>query len=292
MSVAQARRHRAAHQPVHVDVGQHRQRAVEQSHVDMLTATAALPRPQGGLNRVGGVEPGEQIGDRHPHLVGFAVGRTGDAHQPGHALHDVVVAGHLRVRSVLTEAGDRAVHQPRVEFGQAGVVQPVLGQPAHLVVFDQHVGVGGQPADDFLPLRLGDVHGQRFLAAVGAQKIGRGAVRQAGRRPLPGIVAAARALHLDHFRAQVGQQLAGPRPGQYPGQIQYLDAFQRARHLRLPIHRSIEKKRPGKPGLQGQTGITARPASRPRRLIRRTPEYRSGLGPESRHAHRACLRKC
>ncbi len=208
-------------------------------------------------DRGGRVHAGHQVGRRNAHFLrattGRAVGFAGHAHQPADGLDGGVVAGAPRVGSILAVTGDRAVHQRRVERTQAGVIQPVLRQPADLVVFHQHLAVRGQRADQRLPLRQGEVDGDRALAAVGAQVVRRlGSVGAVGvleerRPPAAGVVARPRTLYLDHVGAEIGQHLGGPRPGQDARQVKYAHAVEQ-------VHRGVppcapEARLPGRPAL-------------------------------------------
>src|SRR5206468_7172686 len=97
---------------------------IEQGHVDMRALPAALAPIEGGEDRDAGVEAGEEVDDRnadaHRPAAGLAVRKAGDAHQPAHALDDIVVAGTVGVGAVLPEAGDRGVYQPRVPAAERG----------------------------------------------------------------------------------------------------------------------------------------------------------------------------
>ncbi|MNX59112.1 hypothetical protein D3C86_899690 [compost metagenome] len=213
--------------------------AVQQGDVQMLAQAAAVALLQGRQHRDGGIHAGDDIGDRHARLLRPAAGQViafaGDAHQAAHALDHEVVAGALRERAVLAEAGDRAIDQARVDVLQALVIQPVLGQPAHLEVLDQDVADRGQFADQRRAFRRGHVRFDRTLVAVGAKVIGgfvgvlAVAVLQEGRAPGARVVAHPRAFDLDDIGAQVGQVLRAPRAGQDARQVQYTDAIQRRR---------------------------------------------------------------
>ena len=226
MCGALAAGHHAADQVVRGLVGQPRHLGVEQGQVDVLAHSRTLGVAQCGQDRGGRVHPGHQVGRGHAHLLrsgaGRAIGLAGHAHQPADGLDRRVVTGALRIRAVLAVAGDRAVHQLRVDRLHAGVVQAVFGQPADLVVLHQHVAARHQLADQRLALRRGEVDRHRMLAAVGAQVIGRlggvvaVGIAQVGWPPAAGVVAGAGALDLDHLRTEVGQHLGRPRPGQDP----------------------------------------------------------------------------
>ena len=171
--------------------------------------------------------------------AGLPVRHAGDAHQPAHALEHEVVAGARRVGPGLAEAGDRAVDQPRVQRAQAGIVEPVLGQRADLVVLDHDVALLGQRADQRLAFGRGQVAGDRFLAAVGRQEVGRISAHagvlvgaEEGRAPGARVVAFAGALHLDDLGAHVGQVLRRPGPGQHARQVEHAQVRQRSARRR------------------------------------------------------------
>jgi hypothetical protein len=84
------------------------------------------------------VHPGQQVGDRDADLGGLL--GAGHRHQPALALRDLVVAGPVRLRAVVAEAGDRADDQAGVEVVQPlhGEAEPVQGAGAE--VLEQHVG--------------------------------------------------------------------------------------------------------------------------------------------------------
>src|SRR5690606_3414387 len=129
---------------------------------------------------------------------------------------------------ILSEAGDRAIDQPRVDRLQAVIVEPVLLQAVELEVLDQHVGGGGAPAHRLRAFRRGEIDGDRALAPVGRVIIGGRqvlAVRPGyeGRTQFARVVAAVRVLDLDHVRAEVGQHLAGPRTGKDAGELDDAD---------------------------------------------------------------------
>ncbi len=188
------------------------------------------------LDGDGGVKAGEDVGQCHADLLRtgafFVIGASRDAHQAAHALDQEIVAGARGVGAVLAEAGDRAIHELRIERREAGVVEAIGLEPADLEVFQHHVRLRRQLAQDGLPLGAGHVHGQRTLVAVGAQEIGgirrrlARAVGEPGRPPAARIVTAlairAGLLDLDHVGAEVAQQLRGPRPGQDAGQVEDL----------------------------------------------------------------------
>ena len=234
--VAHAAWHHAAHQVVGGLVGESGYLDVEQGGVDMLAQAGAVAFLQRGQDADGGVQAGEDVGQRHAHLLragaGFVIGHAGDAHQPAHGLDQEVVAGARGVGAALAEASDGAVDQARVDGVEAGVVQAVLLQAAGLEVFQHDVGFGRELLQLLLAFGAGHVDGDGALVAVGAEKVGRFArglavrILQVGRAPGTGVVAVAGALDLDHIGAQIAQNLAGPGAGQHAGEIEHADAGQ------------------------------------------------------------------
>jgi hypothetical protein len=150
-------------------------------------------------------------------------------------LRHEVVARPRRVRAVLAKAGDRAIDQPRVVGCEAFVIEPELGQAADLEILDQHVGTRGEFLDNAAAVVALEIEFDRTLAAIGAVKIG-GAEMAAGggldewRSPGAGVIAGAFALDLDHVGAEIGEDLARPRPGEDTGKLKHAQTVQWTRH--------------------------------------------------------------
>ena len=198
---------------------------------DIRLTSTCCPRPvrlagvQRGQHPDQRVHPGHHVEDRDAGPVRLAAGRPGQAHQPGDRLHDQVVAGQ-RGAAAGAEAGDRGVDDARVGRRHRVVVEPEAGQPAGAEVLQQDVGPAGQLAGQRGVLLVLEVERDRALVAVDAEVVGRDAVPDR-RHPGAGVVAA-RALHLDHLGAEVGQQHRRVRPGEDPGEVGDQQAAQRA----------------------------------------------------------------
>src|SRR5581483_10074500 len=166
--------------------------------------------------------------------AGHLLRLSGDAHESAQRLRDGIVAGPVRIRPGLSEAGDRAVDQSRMQLAQRVVVELVAREIADLVVLHQHVALRGQGAHQLLPFGIGEIDGDRLLAAVAAGEVRRlggvvaARVLDERRAPAAGIVAAAGALHLDYFGAEVGEDLRCEGPREHAGEIENPDAGQRA----------------------------------------------------------------
>src|SRR5688572_21477366 len=167
------------------------------------------------------VHAGNEVGDRDAGFLRAAAGPVialaGDAHQPAHALDHEVVARALAPRTGVAEAGDRAIDESGIHFLQLRVAQAVAVEVAELEILQQHIRFRGKLARDRLALRTGEVERERFFAAVGAGEVRgfRGVaplrVLEPRRPESARVVALFRALDLDHFRAEVGEVLPGPR---------------------------------------------------------------------------------
>ena len=122
VGIAVAARHLARCEVVHGLVGQRCHLHVQQCQVDMLAQPGFFAAQQRGLDGDGGVEAGHQVGKGNTGFLRPAAGQVvalaGNAHQSAEALDDEVVARLGRTRAGLAKAGDRAVHQPRVELRQ------------------------------------------------------------------------------------------------------------------------------------------------------------------------------
>ncbi len=187
-------------------------------------------------DRYGGIKPGADICHRHAGAQRPAAFLAGDGHEAAHTLRHEIIAAARCIRPGLAKAGDRTIDQRRLDAAQSLPIQPVLHQAAHLEIFDHDIGLARQIAQQGLAIRVGEIHGNAALVAIGRQIIGRCAdlVRavhtlQKRRPPRAGIIAAARHLHLHHISAQIGQCLRAPRPGQHPRQIKDTDTGKRRR---------------------------------------------------------------
>src|SRR5712671_5693839 len=144
----------------------------------------------------------------------------------------------VRARARLAEPGDRAVDDAQIELAQVFIGEPVFCEAADLVVLDQHVRLRRERARDALALGLRDIEGHRLLAAVDRKEVRRLArlpavlVLEEGRAPAARVVARARPLYFDDLRAEVGEVLRRPGPGEDAREIENADVRERARHGR------------------------------------------------------------
>ena len=154
-------------------MGEQRDGAIVERHVDMLAFAGPRAHRERSLDRDGRVEPAEQVRDRHAVLHRLALGLAGQRHEPAHRLDDEVVARLVAARPVLPEAGDRAVYKSGIGGGQARVVEAELGQLARQEIFQHHVCLRRQIAYLRKIIRVAKVGGDPALPPIAAMIIGR-----------------------------------------------------------------------------------------------------------------------
>ena len=236
VGIAHQAGHLARDKVIHRLIGHDRGCHIQKRHVDMLTAPRDPALHKGSQDRRGGIDAGEDIGHRDAHLLRLTLWVARDAHQPGHALDDEVIARAVGIGAGLAKPGDRAIDQTRVHFRQAGIIQPVFLKPADLEILNHHIGVSHQTAHRLLPLGRAEIAGDAALAPVGGVKVGGGFLAFAvdeGRPPAAGVIALG-GLDLDHVCAKIGKGLARPRAGQNSREFDNLDAGKWSGHVTWP----------------------------------------------------------
>ena len=127
---------------------------------------------QRGQDAVRAVHAGQQVGDRCPDLLRVVRVRSGQRHQAGLALRDLVVAGAAALGAVVAEAGDGEDHQAGVQLVERVEAEAEPVEHAGAEVLDQDVGPPDKVEQD-LPVVLGlQVEGDGLLVAVGGQEVG------------------------------------------------------------------------------------------------------------------------
>ena len=244
VAIAAPLRHLARGQVIHPLVDQPRNLAVDQCNIDVLALACPGPVVQRGQNPRCRIHAAHHVGDPDAHLHRHAIRLSGQRHHPAVTLRHQVIARLGGVRAGLAIARDRAVDQPRVGRAQGRVVQPIFGQSSGFEVFHQNVGPCSQRPDRGLPVRAGDIHGDRQFVAVGRHEIGGQigllptGVIQVGWPPAACIIPVrAGIFDLDDLGPQIAQQLRAGRPGQNPAQVQYGYSVQCACHAALPAVR-------------------------------------------------------
>ena len=202
----------------------------EQRRADDLALAGSLPLQQRGQRPERAVHPGEQVGDRNSDSFRVVRTGTGEGHQPGLALQDLVVSAAGGLRPVMSETGDRQDDQSGVELvhrcgGEAQTVEDTGPE-----VLEKDVRAFDETAQHLLAVVALEVEGDRFLVAIAGEEVGGLAVvlgTHEGRAPGSGVVTGG-LFDLDDSRAQVGQHHAGVGPGEGPAQIHDEVAVERA----------------------------------------------------------------
>lgn len=242
---------------------------------------------EGGDDAVRAVHPGEQVADRHAHALRRVGVGSGDGHEPGLALGDLVVARAPTLRTVVTEAADREHDETGVELVEPVVAEAEAVHDPRTEVLDEDVGALDEPGEHVAPVVGLEVEGDRLLVAVGAEEVRRDRVvlgPDEGRSPAPRVVTGGR-LDLDDASTHVAQHHRGVRAGEGSGQVDDGDVLQRSGHApslgsggALVIGQVVARRTP--PGVtfcqlprrmpSAHLGPPRRPAARTRRTSTRT----------------------
>ncbi len=264
---------------------------VQQREVELLAhAVAERALDQRREHGLGGVVARGEVGDRDPDPDRPAVGLAGDRHHPALGLDHEVVGRAVAVGPPLAVAGDVGINQPRVALGQRGVVEVPLVGLAHPEVVQEHVGAVGQPAEGG-PARLGrEVERDRALVPVDAQVVRRLVGVAVGRgRPATGLVAAVRALDLDHVGAEVAELHPAERTGEHARGVEHGQPVERSgvatRRLGLAGHGRPPRRR----GCAGTSPASGRVDKNPRGACRLRPA--GTTSPATRRVARGCRRR-
>ena len=196
---------------------QHEDLRLQQGRLYPLAFARHLSFEQCGEDAQGTGQPGAQVGDRHPGAHGALAGQPGDGHQPAHALGDLIEPWAAVVGTVLSEPGDAAVDQPRVDGAQRFVIHPQPVLDVRAVVFNYHVGLLDQSLEQFQAFGGLQVEGNALLVAVQVLEIGTQAWATERVIAFHGLGK----LDLDGVGAPVGQLPHTGRPGPHPGEVQY-----------------------------------------------------------------------
>src|SRR5262249_37842618 len=122
--------------------------------------------------------------------------------------------GPARLGTALAEAGDRAIHEPRIERAKGIIAEPETLHRAGPEVLQHDVRLADQLSQDVLAFRSFHVEGEALLAPVHGHEVGRLATDE--RRPPARVVALGRLLDLDdlgpHVTEEHGAEWAGEDP--------------------------------------------------------------------------------
>src|SRR5262249_52354196 len=144
---------------------------IDQRRVDERAAAGVLALDERGQDSNDRIDAGHQIGDWHARAGRLAVWKPGEAHEAAHPLRHEVVTRPRRIGTGLSEAGHRAIDQPRKRRREARIVKSKFLEPADLEVLDQHIRACRKLFDQSLAFRRLEVEFDGALAAIGAVKI-------------------------------------------------------------------------------------------------------------------------
>ena len=205
-----------------------------------------------------------------PTLYGGPSSGPGERHQAALGLGHEVVAGPAGRLALRAEPGDRAVDDRRVARAHALVVHPEPLGPAGPEVLDHHLGAGAQLEGQLAARRIAQVDRHAALAAVHGEEVGGLAARER-RAPGARLVAALRALDLDHVGAEVGEHHAGVGPGEHAREVEHAHAAERRvfRELSIARHPDRGRRRRGRArGHRRPRGLRAPGRPQPEPLAR------------------------
>ena len=183
----------------------------EQGGAHHPAVAGPLTLQQGGEDPAVGVHPAGDVGDADAHLGGLG-GRAGHRQHPRLGLHQQVVGLAVGVGAVVPVAAELAGDQPRVTGRQRVGVQPEPGDRGRGKIADPHVGTADERVQRFPSAGRLQVQHHRLLGPVEPDEPAGHAVT-GGVVVVPGEVAPAGALDLDHPRPEVGELPGGERRG-------------------------------------------------------------------------------
>ena len=205
-------------------VGEEGHGRIHHGDVHHLALSGRLARQDSRQDGPGSGERGPDVRREQPRHHGRPAGLPEQRQRADDAHVVQVVTGHHAVGTVLAVTGDGAVDESRVKLAQRLETQAQTVHYAGAKALHQHVGGGGQFAEDALALLALEVEGKAALVAVAQQEDAR--IRLAHGRKVALVVAAARLLHLEHFCTQVAQHLGAQRRWQQPTGVQNAQTLQ------------------------------------------------------------------
>ena len=213
-------RHFLLQQPARRLEIQHENLRLQQGSLYPLALARHLSLEQRGKDAQRAGQPGAQIRDGHPGAHRALAGQPGNGHQAAHALGDLIEPGAAVVGTVLSESGDAAVDQPRVDGAQRFVIHPQPVLDVRAVVLNHHVGFLDQSLEQFQAFGRLQVEGNALLVAVQVLEI------RTQSRPAERVIAfhGLGKLDLDGVGTPVGQLAHTGRSGPHPGQVQHSEA--------------------------------------------------------------------
>ena len=154
--------------------------------------------------------------------------RAGDRHQPAHALGDLIEARTLVVGAILSEAGDAAIDDTRIDLAHAFVVDAEFCLHVGTKILDDDIGLLRQPPEHGESFGILQVERHRALVAVQVLEVR--AMARAARLFAAGILH--QRIDLDDIGAPVRELPHAGRPGTDAGKIEHGETGQGLRGAR------------------------------------------------------------
>jgi len=143
----------------------------EETGANHQAATGALAIVQGRHDSKSPIHAGQQVADGDADTCRILRRRTGQRHQSGLPLGDLVIPRAPTFRAVVSEASDRQHHQPRVDLLQFLHREPQPVQHSGAEVLDQHIRVLEETAQRRMTVLALQVERDRLLVAIAGQEV-------------------------------------------------------------------------------------------------------------------------
>ena len=206
-------------------IGKRCGRRTKQGRRHIAACAGAVPLAQRQQHAFLQLMGGQQIDQRDRHLQRRTTRFAVQMGETAFRLDDGIESG-TRVPAAIGR--DLQIDKPRIEVLQALVLEPELALVARFVPHDQHITALRHPVDHGTTCGTAQIERDGSLAAVGAGKVGRDALRRrfSGEPPTAGRITTVRLLYLDHIGPEFRTELSDHRAGENVRQFQYLEPGQ------------------------------------------------------------------
>ena len=210
----------ADHEPARGLEIQHGDHRLDQRRVDPPPNASPFPFEQDHQHGLGKEASSGEVDHRDADAHRPLAGQAGDGHEPAHPLHHLVDARAVAVGTGLSEAGNAAIDDARIDGFDALVVDPEAMFHVGAHVFEDDVGLRGQLHEDRLALRRFEVERQGALVAMQVDAVGTEAVAGI----ILGVRHGERGLYAQHVRTPICEMAGGRRAGAGDRDFENLDA--------------------------------------------------------------------
>ena len=126
----------------------HHDRNIKHGKINMLAAPGLLSLKQRRLQRKGTHGAGGVINRWRAEFDLVHFRRAGAGHDARCRLDKVIIRSLLTARPTMTEGGDGAIDQPRIDLQQILIAQAQSREGAGAEIFHQHIGAHDQLAEN------------------------------------------------------------------------------------------------------------------------------------------------